>query len=166
MKQKFPDQSPEAIRKNLEALGISVDPDRVFAFMNAAMNQQPVDTEDARSAAAFLFELLQAAKYDRDWNAYKKRLGVKADKRMAAVMKGNKGAFDSRLVTMDSPVFGVVYRHLKSQDGGRGAAKVVVLEVMELADVGETRAKEIIKDLTPKVKQAIEFEAQIKRLSQ
>lgn len=108
-KQKTPNQRPEVYRKDFEEnYGITVTPEKLFRFMNAVTQNlgsgyQPPSEEDTKAAAAFLFELAQAAKYGDSWEPYKKRMGVK---------KIRDKMFDPKAATLDSPAFGIVISYV------------------------------------------------------
>lgn len=135
------DQSPEKFREFFEEKGWFVDGDMVIEFMNHVVREPftPPSEKCTRSVAVLLFEMVQAAKYGRDWNQYKKRLDLR---------KVTSTRFDPGSVTITDDAFGIVAHYL---DGQCTEQDMVDLFKEHVAHADDRQVRRWIADLRPRV---------------
>ena len=149
-KQKMPNQRPEMFRKNFEEnFGITVTPEKLFRFMNAVTQNlgsgyQPPSEEDTKAAAAFLFELSQAAKYGDSWNDYKERMGVRT-------ILGPGSPWRPQFAHLNSPEVSIVaeYLYRKRKGDPKANKDAACLQIAQMHDRGLSTGKAWFNKLLP-----------------
>ncbi|MFC1688263.1 hypothetical protein ACFL07_01215 [Pseudomonadota bacterium] len=122
----------------------SIDPAAVVRFINDTINHRPVDPADAMNAAVLLGGLDHGVRGGDD-------IG-KEYRRLMKVRKNRTKHFDPRYAVMGSPAWVIVEQLLRKEIKPTEAQK----EIEVLAGVQETKAKEIIKMIKPRVKQTLD----------
>jgi len=120
----------------------SIDPAAVVRFINDTINHRPVDPTDAMHAAVLLGGLDHGLRGGDD-------IG-KEYRRLMKVRKDRVKHFDPRTVVMGSPAWVIVEQLLRGEIRPTKAQD----KMQKLAGVQETKAKEIINKIKPRVKQA------------
>ena len=119
----------------------SIDPAAVVRFINDTINHRPVDPTDAMHAAVLLGGLDHGVRGgDKIGKEYRRLMGVKKDR---------VKHFDPRTVFVGSPAWVIVEQLLRKELSPTKAQE----KMEKLARVQETKAKEIIKKIKPRVEQ-------------